>query len=629
MAGRWYAGTSISLRMKLVNGALIACAVCALTVFGYFLFTNITIANVKELNTILLSEIRQKLDTRLSLLEKTLLNAAQDYRIQEFMGPADISDRDIYLFASEFISYHKYRVQTQLTSFDVDLISSFFFLNDRKDFIVSIQQPLTFKSVALGELERLDVFQRARRQPDRTLWSREVTINPVEVDRVKDLSMLDAQNRQLAVNQLMIVRYVTNRGNGRGIGFIGATVGLDKLANMLIFSSADSGAVLYVVDANRFVIASGDRAAILQTLQLDPGSNALLAGPAPAGVTAGRLDGKDMFIHFTSLETNPWRLLLVVPRSHYVRQVVLLRDIFLAACGAFLLLLLAAEGRLAGQIARPLETIVSRMNSIRAVRDIEKGFEIARRDGPREITVLADTFASLISRIESLNASIAEEGKVKRLAELRALQMQINPHFIYNALDSIRWLSLAGRKEETGTMIDGLSRFFRLGLGGGKETVRISHEIEHVRSYLEVQKIRFAERLTYIIDVAPEVLQHSILKVVLQPLVENSLTHGMKGRQGIFVKIQGVCADGTICLEVTDDGCGMDQHALDSLNRRLSEGPSARASSTGPASEDEHGYGLYNVDSRIRLHYGEGYGLRFTSREGVGTKVTLRIPAGD
>jgi two-component system sensor histidine kinase YesM len=159
--------------------------------------------------------------------------------------------------------------------------------------------------------------------------------------------------------------------------------------------------------------------------------------------------------------------------------------------------------------------------------------------------------------------------------------------------------------------------------------VRISHEIEHVRSYLEVQKIRFAERLTYIIDVAPEVLQHSILKVVLQPLVENSLTHGMKGRQGIFVKIQGVCADGTICLEVTDDGCGMDQHALDSLNRRLSEGPSARASSTGPASEDEHGYGLYNVDSRIRLHYGEGYGLRFTSREGVGTKVTLRIPAGD
>jgi two-component system sensor histidine kinase YesM len=98
----------------------------------------------------------------------------------------------------------------------------------------------------------------------------------------------------------------------------------------------------------------------------------------------------------------------------------------------------------------------------------------------------------------------------------------------------------------------------------------------------------------------------------------------MKGRPGIFVKIRGVCTDGVICLEVTDDGCGMDEQALDSLNRRLSEGPTARA-----VSQDEHGYGLYNVDSRIRLHYGEGYGLRFTSREGAGTKVTLRVPAGN
>ena len=286
-----------------------------------------------------------------------------------------------------------------------------------------------------------------------------------------------------------------------------------------------------------------------------------------------------------------------------MRQVFLVRELLFAAGGAFLLFLLAVEGRLARQIAQPLESIVSRMNSIRELKDIGNGFVITGRDGPREITEVSETFADLLSRIEALNSRIAEESSVKRQAELRALQMQINPHFIYNSLDSIRWLTLAGRKDETATMIDGLSRFFRLGLSGGKEMVAISHEIEHVESFLAVQKIRFAERLGYMIDVEPAVLGLSIPKIVLHPLVENSLSHGMRGRTSIFVTVQGKLEGSAIHLEVIDDGCGMNERAVRELHERLASTPAGGS------------------------HSGDGYGLRFTSREGVGTKVMLRIPA--
>jgi two-component system sensor histidine kinase YesM len=391
---------------------------------------------------------------------------------------------------------------------------------------------------------------------------------------------------------------------------------------MLIYANADSETTLYVVDENRRVIASGDRVKILKTLSLDPESVAVVMKSSATGARSAKIDGKEVFLHYAGLDVNHWKLFLVVPKPHYMKQVFFVRDMLLVVGGVFLLFLLAAEGRLARQIARPLESIVSRMNSIRELKDIGNGFEVARRDGPREITELADNFAGLLSRIDALNSRIDEEGKVKRQAELHALQVQVNPHFIYNSLDSIRWLTLAERKDETIKMIDGLSRFFRLGLSGGREKVRICHEIEHVESYLEVQKIRFAERLEYMIDVEPGVLGFSILKIVLQPLVENSLTHGMKGCPGIFVKVRGGLENGVIRFEVVDNGCGMDEGVVSSLNLRLAQ---ALACRTAP--DQDHGFGLCNVDSRIKLHYGMEYGLRLSSREGTGTKVVVRIPA--
>ncbi len=618
---RWYSASSISLRMKLVNGVLIALAVSILSMFAYAVFTAITMSNIKELNAVILAEIKQKLNSRFSQLEKTLLNASRDYRIQEYLSPGGISDRDIYLFFNEFISYHKYRVETSSMSFDVDLISDFFFFNPRKDFIVSISQPVAFKSVELGQLLRLGVFKRALQDPDRNVWS-EVIVNPVEESRVGGLALFDRKNLELAINQLMVLRYVTKSATSSGIGYIGAAIGLDKLANMLIYAKADSETSLYIVDQDRRVIASGDRQMILKILSLDPESDAAVMKANATGVRSARIDGKEVFLHYAGLDVNHWKLFLVVPKPHYLKQVIFIRDLLLVVGGIFLLLLLAAEGWLARQIARPLESIVSRMSSIRDLQDIGSGFEVARRDGPREITELAENFSGLLSRIDELNSRIEEEGRVKRQAELHALQVQINPHFVYNSLDSIRWLTLAGKKQETVRMIDGLSRFFRLGLSGGKEKVRIGQELEHVESYLEVQKIRFAERLEYMIDVEPCLLGLSILKIVLQPLVENSLTHGMKGRPGIFVKVRGGLENGLVRFEVVDDGCGMEELTVSTLNLLLAQEVARRS-----APDQDHGFGLCNVDSRLKLHYGKDYGLRVASCQGTGTKVIVRIPA--
>ena len=218
----------------------------------------------------------------------------------------------------------------------------------------------------------------------------------------------------------------------------------------------------------------------------------------------------------------------------------------------------------------------------------------------------------------------AEVQKQKRKAELRALQAQINPHFLYNTLNAITWQAADQGAEEISILSNSLGKFFRISLSKGAEIITLREEIEHVSSYLDIQRIRYHSKLNYKIDVGVQWLDLRVIKLILQPLAENSIYHGIKEKQGSgLIRIyEEPCEEENekiLRLIVWDNGAGIPKDKLNVLNETLKKGETDRL----------EGYGIYNVNERIRLFYGENYGLQFESVEGQWTKAMLTLPIRD
>jgi len=243
-------------------------------------------------------------------------------------------------------------------------------------------------------------------------------------------------------------------------------------------------------------------------------------------------------------------------------------------------------------------------------------------DNVNEITELGISFNIMIGRIrELLDAKVKEQENLKK-AELKALQAQINPHFLYNTLDTIVWMAETNKMEEVIEIVRALSSFFRIALSKGKDWIPIRQEIEHVRSYLYIQKIRYRDILDYEIEVDESILDGTILKLTLQPLVENALYHGIKNKRGggtIWVRARRADHD-LVLLEVHDDGVGFTPYKIAKINSAITD------HSDDKILQSESGFGLENVHKRIQLYYGKQYGLSIQSQYLEGTSVTVTIP---
>ena len=208
-----------------------------------------------------------------------------------------------------------------------------------------------------------------------------------------------------------------------------------------------------------------------------------------------------------------------------------------------------------------------------------------------------------------------EEQRQKRKSELRALQAQINPHFLYNTLDSIIWMAEWGKTKEVVLMTSSLAKLLRQSISNQNELVRVEEEVEYTRSYLTIQKMRYKDKLEYDIQVSPEVLGQKIPKLVLQPLVENAIYHGIKYKEGKgIVQIECWIEQKELILRISDDGIGMTEEQL------------AKIFEKRETDIRKNGVGVLNVHERIQLYYGKDYGLRFSSTLGEGTVVEVRIP---
>lgn len=264
---------------------------------------------------------------------------------------------------------------------------------------------------------------------------------------------------------------------------------------------------------------------------------------------------------------------------------------------------------------------------VRKLQDIMKTVEtgefhlIGSIRGTDEIRELAHDYDIMVGRIRELVEANTKEQEMKRKSDLKALQAQINPHFLYNTLDSIIWMGEMGQSREVVQMTSALSKLFRISISRGHEIITIRDEIAHVQSYLTIQEMRYKDKFNYLIDIDPVLHEQPILKITLQPLVENAIYHGIKERDGEgFIRISGVIEDNMILLEVEDNGSGMNREELEQLSEGIEISPENRKKIS------RQGMGLRNVHQRIRLYFGDQYGLSCTSSPGSGTIISVRFP---
>lgn len=247
---------------------------------------------------------------------------------------------------------------------------------------------------------------------------------------------------------------------------------------------------------------------------------------------------------------------------------------------------------------------------------VEKGeFSVRNHfSGTDEIGELGRSFDSMCDKIEQYIAMLEKEKrqvqigeKLKRKAELQVLQAQINPHFLYNTLDSLYWYSLSGKKDEIGQIVVDLSDMLRIGLSKGAEKIPVEREVCHVKDYLKIQKTIFSDKFDYMIDVDPSIYEYRIIKILLQPLAENSLVHGLKDtEQGGLIRISGMTEGTELVLRVTDNGCGFEKASSEEKS-------------------EFSGYALKNIEERLRLHYENDVVINIHSESYVETTVEIRI----
>ena len=284
---------------------------------------------------------------------------------------------------------------------------------------------------------------------------------------------------------------------------------------------------------------------------------------------------------------------------------------YLLVASILLLAVIGISSIISREITKPIRSLRDSMRKVQNGQ-FDTHVEVITEN---EIGSLGRSFNLMTSEIQALMEQNVYEQKQKRKSELKALQAQINPHFLYNTLDSIIWMSEAGENDEVVEMTSALARLLRQSISNDKEEVELEKEIEYVKNYLTIQKMRYKDKLEFFIYVDPRVAHVPIIKLVLQPLVENAIYHGIKYKETKGnLKIYARPVDGRGEIVVADDGIGMDEDVMEHIfDEHRKE-------------QKRNGVGVPNVQKRLKLQYGSEYGIRYESVKGAGTKAVITIP---
>jgi two-component system, sensor histidine kinase YesM len=365
---------------------------------------------------------------------------------------------------------------------------------------------------------------------------------------------------------------------------------------------------IYIVDPNDNIIYHPQQQLIYSGLKKEESE---VVQSHSYGSFIEKAQGEDRLVSIKAVNYTGWKIVGV---SYIDELVTTKRDII--SFSAWILLfavafVISVFMFISAKITQPIKELDQSM------KRVEEGeFHITVDiKGDREVVHLSKTFNMMIAKVKALMNQIVYEQEAKRKSELNALQAQINPHFLYNTLDSIVWMAENGKSSDVIVMVTALARLFRISISRGRNIITVEEELEHAKNYLIIQKIRYKNKFQYTIEADEEVLKYKTLKLILQPMIENAIYHGIEYMvdEG-EIKISADIIDNKLMYEIKDNGLGMKKETMDKL---LSYESKTKGGS---------GVGVKNVHERIQLSFGKEYGVEIESELEEGTTVRLWLP---
>lgn len=411
------------------------------------------------------------------------------------------------------------------------------------------------------------------------------------------------------VGDLVVARDVYSLRNQKKIGSLVLYVDADYLEEVIANTQSVEEGTISLIDGSGTVTVAGRNAV--------PGSNTGLVATPPGNYSFGisNVAGVNLYVASSAPLSNGWSIVTGVPVDRYQREIIKLRRTIVISCAFLIPLYVIVAWLVAYGVTRPIIILAGTISRFGkgdlAVRCPELPGDESRMLG-KAFNDMADDINDLVEKV------YAEQG-MKRDAELRSLRMQINPHFLYNTLDTINWLARSQGAESIGELVKALGDLLRSTIDG-KDSVTLNDEIQSLRNYVRIQKYRYGDRLTINFDIDSATSELLVPKLILQPLIENSIYHGIEQAYGNGeIRVSSSLDSGTLILRIEDNGVGMTEDQLRVLNQ-------------GTISDDtdkNDSIGVNNVRRRIHTLFGENCGLAIDSELGEGTIVTVRIPAGN
>lgn len=402
---------------------------------------------------------------------------------------------------------------------------------------------------------------------------------------------------------------LTSGGNST-LGVLLVDMNYSSIEQLLTKANTDNASeYVYLMDSNGELIYHPKQKLIYMDLYQE---NNLAAAEYEDGSRQEEFGGEKRLVTVKTISYTGWKIVSVVPMSSFDMGISGMRLFVILLIALSILMIILLNQLVSARIAKPLQ----KLND--SVRDWESGNmnPDIYVGGSLEVEHLGKTLRSTVGQIQELMHDILVEQEEKRKSELDALQSQINPHFLYNTLDSIVWMIEGERYEEAVFMITQLASLFRISLSRGKTIISIEDEVKHARNYMNIQKVRYKNIFSVDFQIDEEILHCCTVKLVIQPLLENAIYYGVECMDGDGeIRVVGYKREHDVYIEVQDNGLGMPKETVEAL---LKENNRIRKRGSG--------VGLLNVHNRIRLRFGSTYGLEIESQPDEGTTVRIHLP---
>jgi two-component system sensor histidine kinase YesM len=587
--------TSIRYRMTFYNTLLICALIIVIVSINLIITTRILKKNIGNFGSQSVTNTSDKIDSAMQKFEIASRIINNNTHIQQEL--LDINNFG-FPYSEGTLEYDNRRLSFSQPVTDImnvigDIQSvGIYFSKDRGFYYGAINEKQLSSGTQIavyGTFEKLDSSKKP------FLWSTGNTVDDTTV--------------------FSISRTLINTTNFEHLGYEVVNIDSSYLSDILNDNSEGDVSSYLVIDQNGYIISStsipsddGVSAAALnaQTVKKITHSN--------SGYFMTNVNGKSMILAYCTSNYTGWKVAALIPLDAMNRQVIQNQFIliFVGVIGLLVSVLISLV--IASMITRPIRKLKLVM------RNAEQGdFDVTYSDNTFiETKALGEGFVRMMRNLKGLMQKVYDEELRKKDAEFKSLQAQINPHFLYNTFETINYMLILDGKYELSKIIVYLGDILRYSISGEKRAIMLEEDIEQIKKYLYIQKMRFGDRLNFEFDISEQTKDCLILKLLIQPIVENAITHGIaKKKDGGTVKISSVMEEnGMLLVRVSDNGIGIDPEKLGTiLNEGKAEG-----------NENHFHLGINNVNTRIKLFYGDDYGVSIESTVGSGTCVSLRLP---